>query len=156
MTRQPNWRQEFASPMKVIQSELNRIFDEYWTPSRTGVPASTRPVDVEPTTWSPAVDLVETADAYLLTTDLPGVDPATIELSVTGHVLTIRGTKPSDSEHASGFLLERRFGPFHRQIVLNADVNFEAAQAESRFGVLRVLIPKQRPEKPRTIPVGVG
>lgn len=97
---------------------------------------------------------METPDAYVLTADLPGVDPATIDLSITGNVLTLRGTKPDDHEadHA-GFLRERRSGPFHRQIALNGLVNFDQAEAQFRFGVLQIRIPKQEVAQPRTIRV---
>ena len=38
-------------------------------------------MDLEPASWSPAIDLVETPEAYVLTAEVPGVDPSSIDLS---------------------------------------------------------------------------
>ena len=72
------------------------------------------------------------------TAELPGVDPASIDLSVTGNVLTLRGEKrPGEIPEGSRPVRERVFGPFHRQVILPGEVNFEGVQAEARDGVLQ-------------------
>jgi HSP20 family protein len=151
MARFGPWRREFTVPLQALQTELNRLFDEYWSPTR--YPAGQAPMDLEPASWSPAVDLVETAEGFVLTAEVPGVDPATIDLSVTGNVLTIRGVKPAEEQEATGALRERQFGPFHRQVALSGEVNFDGVQADARNGVLRIHLPKQEAARPRTIPV---
>ena len=153
MARLGPWRREFTAPLHVLQNELNRIFDEYWAPSRLGQ-GPTRPMDIEPSTWSPPVDVIESADAYVLWAEVPGVDPSSIDLSLTGNVLTLRGIKPTeDDPEPAGPQRERTFGPFHRQIVLAGEVDFDATQAEVRNGVLKIRFPKKEAAKPRTIPV---
>ncbi|AGA30171.1 Hsp20/alpha crystallin family protein [Singulisphaera acidiphila] len=153
MARPIPWRREISAPFHVIQNELNRLMEEYWNPARLG-PSEPAPMDLEPTGWSPAVDMFETVDEIILVAELPGVDPASIDLSVTGNVLSLRGVKnPDASIEGQTPLHERQFGTFHRQIVLSNQVNFDAAQAEARLGVLRVKLPKQDVAKPRTIPV---
>ena len=152
MARSGHWRREFSAPLQAFQNELNRLFDEYWVPNRPHG-GQTPPVDLEPASWSPAIDMVETPDAFVLSVEVPGVDPSTIDLSVTGNVLTIRGTKPADETEPTGMLRERLFGPFHRQVILSGGVNFDDAQAEARHGVLVIRLPKQEAARPRTIPV---
>lgn len=154
MARFGPWRREFAVPLQALQSELNRLFDEYWTPAagRYG-PGQAPPMDLEPANWNPALDLVETPEGFLLTAEVPGVDPATIDLSVTGNVLSVRGVKPADQPESSGPIQERQFGPFHRQVALTGEVDFDGIQAEARNGVLRILLPKREAARPRTIPV---
>jgi HSP20 family protein len=152
MPRFGPWRREFAVPLHALQTELNRLFDEYWTPGRFGQGQSA-PMDLEPASWTPAVDLVETPEGFVLTAEVPGVDPATIDLSVTGNVLTIRGVKPAEDNESAGPLRERVFGPFHRQVALSGEVNFDGVKAESRNGVLKIHLPKQEAARPRTIPV---
>lgn len=153
MARPTHWRREFSAPLHVIQSELNRLFEEYWNPARLGQ-APSSPMDLEPTGWSPAIDVFETAEEIVLIAELPGVDPASIDLSLTGNVLSLRGVKVADDIPGSlRPFRERQFGAFHRQLTLSEDVNFDAAQAEARNGVLRVRLPKQEAAKPRTIPV---
>lgn len=157
MARFSPWRRELAAPLQSLQTELNRLFDEYWNPARFSAAGQTPPMDLEPAAWSPDIDLVEGPDAFILTAEVPGVEPASIDLSVTGNVLTLRGLKPADEEStATGLLRERRFGPFHRQVALSGEVNFEAVQAEAKNGVLRIRLPKQETARPRTIPVKTG
>ena len=153
MTRQGPWRRDHSSPFSLLQGELNRLFDEYVNPSRF-TQAQSPPVDLEPANWNPSVDLVETADAYFLFADVPGVEPSTIDLSVTGNVLTLRGVKPDENANEpTGSLRERQFGPFHRQVVLSGEVDFEHTHAEARNGVLKIRLPKRETARPRTIPV---
>lgn len=153
MTRPTPWRRDLAAPFQILQSELNRLMEEYWHPARLG-PSPAHPMDLEPTGWSPPIDLFETPDEIVLMAEVPGVDPASIDLSVTGNILTLRGVKtPSDPANVHVPQRERRFGTFHRQVVLSNEVNFDAAQAEARNGVLVVRLPKQEAAKPRTIPV---
>jgi HSP20 family protein len=153
MTRQTHWRREFSAPLTMLQNELNRLLEEYWTPSRIG-PTQSAPTDLEPAGWSPAVDLFETPEEIVLLAELPGVEPSSIDLSLTGNVLSLRGVKAADEASEShSRARERQFGSFHRQFVLSNEVNFDAAQADSRNGVLRVRLPKQEAAKPRSIPI---
>jgi HSP20 family protein len=153
MARSNPWRRDLTAPLHVLQSELNRLFEEYINPSRLG-PGQAPPVDLEPTAWSPAIDVFETPEEVVILADLPGVDPKTIDLSVTGNVLSLRGEKTArDLPEGAVAQRERQFGAFHRQIALPGDVNFDAAQAEARDGVLKVRLPKQEAARPRTIKI---
>jgi HSP20 family protein len=153
MPRLNPWRRDLTAPLHALQGELNRLFEEYVNPSRMG-PGATAPVDLEAAAWNPMIDLYETPEELILLADLPGVDPASIALTVTGNVLTLRGEKQGD-EVAGGHaqVQERQFGPFHRQISLSIEVNFDKAQAEARNGVLKVRLPKQEAARPRTITI---
>jgi HSP20 family protein len=151
MSRSTQWRREFAAPLHALQTELNRLFEEYWSPSRMG---QGRPTDLEPAAWSPVVDVIETPLEVVILAELPGVDPASIDLSVTGNVLSLRGEKKSSEiPEGSGTVRERVFGTFHRQISLPGEVNMEGVQAEARDGVLKVRLPKQEEARRRTIPI---
>jgi HSP20 family protein len=153
MPRPTQWRREFSAPLHALQSELNRLFDEYWNPSRVG-PVQPPPTDIEPAAWIPAVDVIETPQEVIVLAELPGVDPASIDLSVTGNVLSLRGEKRAgDFPDGSGSVRERLFGAFHRQVSLPGEVNFEGVQAEARDGVLKVRLPKQEEARRRKIPI---
>ncbi len=153
MNRPSSWRRELSTPLHALQGELNRLFEEYWTPTGLGAAASA-PMDLVPSAWNPRVDLYETHEGFVLLADLPGVEPSSIDLSVTGNVLTLRGEKVTN-ELAEGHAQtrEREAGAFHRQVTLSSGVNFDAVQAETHNGVLRVSLPKQEAAKPRTIPI---
>jgi HSP20 family protein len=153
MIRPGTWRREFSVPLQSLQTELNRLFEEYWQPG-TGGAASTAPTDIATAVWTPAIDLAETPTELVLIVDLPGVDPAKIDLSLTGNVLTLRGEKVA-TEVANGHnrAHERPVGAFHRQVTLTEAVDFDRVQAESKNGVLTVRLPKQEAARPRTIPI---
>lgn len=144
-------RRDWNTTLNGLQSELNRLFEEYVNPH---LPPGAGPTDIEPAAWTPPIDLIETPEEIILLADLPGVDPSRIDLSVTGNVLNLRGEK-SAAEMPNGHvgIQERLTGTFHRQVTLSSEVNFDAAQAEAHNGVLQVRLPKQETAKPRTIPI---
>jgi HSP20 family protein len=155
MSRLDSWRREFSAPLNVLQGELNRLLNHYRDLGSMG-PGSSTPEGSEAAlpTWVPLIDLIETADEVLLWVDLPGVDPARVELSVTGRVLTLKGEKPAPVPIESrGQVVERPFGPFQRQLTLPSEVDVEAVQAEAHNGVLNVRLPKAAAVRPHTIPI---
>jgi HSP20 family protein len=153
MIRPGNWRREFSAPLQSLQSELNRLFEEYWQPGPAG-PNSSAPTDLATAVWTPAIDLSETPTELVLVVDLPGVEPSTIDLSLTGNVLSLRGEKvPAEVAEGHGRARERPVGSFHRQVTLTEAVDFNRVQAEARNGVLTVRLPKQEAARPRTIPI---
>jgi HSP20 family protein len=155
MIRPGIWRRELSAPLQTLQTELNRLYEEYFNPV-TGGPASANPTDLAAPVWAPAIDLIETPNELVLVVDIPGVDPSTIDLSLTGNVLALRGEKNGGDVaqgQAHNRVKERPTGPFHRQITLTEPVDFERVQAESRNGILTVRLPKQEAARPRSIPI---
>jgi HSP20 family protein len=147
-----HWRREASGPFNLLQNELNRLLEEYLQPRFGG--ADPPPTNLDPTDWSPAVDVYETPDETVVVAEIPGVDPASIDLAVTGNLLTLRGVKAaSDLPESLLQLRERRFGAFHRQLVLPNEVDIDKAQAEANLGVLKIRLPKRTAARPRTIPI---
>lgn len=97
--------------------------------------------------WSPRVDLAEDNGHYVLTAELPGVEPADVDIEVEGNVLTIRGEKKVVGEHEDERvqIAERRYGRFERELSLPSAADPENVNAEFHQGVLTVRIAK-RPE----------
>ncbi|HVZ77321.1 MAG TPA: Hsp20/alpha crystallin family protein [Gemmatimonadaceae bacterium] len=106
-------------------------------------------------TWVPALDVVERKDAYLITMDLPGVDPRDVEVNFEQNVLTIRGTKAAakEQEDVRIYASERVTGTFERAVRLPDFVNGDAISAEYAHGVLHVTVPKAQAAQPRKIEV---
>jgi len=153
MPRPGHWRREFSVPLQSLQSELNRLFEEYWQPGSAGASA-TPPTDLATPAWTPAIDLSETPSELVLVVELPGVDPSAIDLSLTGNVLSLRGEKPVlEIPNGHNRVRERAAGSFHRQVTLTEAVDFDRVQAEARNGVLTVRLPKQEAAQPRSIPI---
>jgi HSP20 family protein len=111
--------------------------------------------------WSPAVDVRETKDSFVLTADVPGVNPKDIEITTEKGVLTIRGTRQDGAEVNDGekaneqlsYRIERANGRFVRRFKLPESAQAEAVTAKSNYGVLTLTIPKRAEVQPRRIEV---
>jgi HSP20 family protein len=105
--------------------------------------------------WTPAVDIEEYADRFVLHADVPGVDPASIEVTLERGVLTLAGgrEKPAEANGVERRRIERANGRFHRRFSLPDTVDSEAVTARGNHGVLEVVIPKRPAAQPRRISV---
>ena len=143
---------DLAAPLNSLQAELNRLYDHY---THAGTAAG--PDGSPPPAWSPPLDVYETDEEIGVLVDLPGIDPATVEVSVSGRALTIRGHQPVDEPPPRHERTpERPQGPFSREVQLPADVDVDSVRAEARDGVITIRLPKVATARGRTIPVRVG
>ena len=96
---------------------------------------------------APRVDFAEENQQYMLTAELPGVDPSDVHVEVEGNVVSIRGEKKVEREKSDERiqLAERRYGSFERSFTLPSAANPEKISAAFHQGILRVEIDK-RPE----------
>lgn len=96
--------------------------------------------------FTPAVDLEETKDAYIVKSDLPGLDKDKINLTVKENVLTIEGVRQTANEtqdQKSGYYAqERSYGSFARSLSLPGPVDESKIIAEYKNGVLIITLPK--------------
>lgn len=100
------------------------------------------------------MDLYKVEDHYVLTADLPGVDPGSIDVSVDNGTLTLtahRTAQPEDSVH--WLANERFFGSYRRQLSLGEGIDNSRISATYENGVLSVSIPLAERAKPRRIEV---
>src|SRR5579871_307935 len=70
------------------------------------------------TGFTPALDIQETADAYWLMFDLPGVNPDDVSIEVNDQMLTVSGTRVPSAEAGKAHQVERPFGSFVRNLSL--------------------------------------
>ncbi len=93
-------------------------------------------------------------DTFVIELDLPGVDPASVDLDVERNVLTIRAERrPRASDAHEQVVSERPRGVFSRQVILGDALDTERIDAEYRAGVLRLSIPVAERAKPRKITI---
>lgn len=102
----------------------------------------------------PPVDLLETSEALVLTMDLPGYDPKTLDLQLEGDVLTVRAQREATAQ-GTWLRQERTFGQIARSFVLPHSVDASKCEAKCEHGVLTVTVPRREEAKPRTITVSV-
>jgi HSP20 family protein len=105
--------------------------------------------------WNPAVDMVETPDDVFVDVSLPGADPGSIEVTIAGNLLTIKGETPDlqigsdDTAHVK----QRNHGKFQGSIPMPTPVDADSVSASSSNGVLTVRLAKTERAKVRQIPV---
>jgi len=106
-------------------------------------------------TWSPAVDVHEEEQRFVLRADLPGVKPADIEITAEKGVLALRGLRNFEQRRDDGHYsrVERVSGKFVRTFSLPENVQTDAIKASFKDGVLELTIPKQAKPEPRKIEV---
>lgn len=107
-----------------------------------------------PTSTAMPMDLYREGDNYYVKIDLPGVDPASIDVDLDESTLTVRGERKAQGGEGRQWLTrERPVGTFARQLTLGKGVAAESINAEYTDGVLVLTIPVAETAKPRKITV---
>lgn len=143
--RSDNW----MGPFESLRREIDRLFDDFH-PFDFRLPSTRslfgRDLPAVNSAWSvaPAMDLVEKANAYEITAELPGIDEKNIEIKLANNVLTIKGEKNEEKEEKEKdyYLSERRYGSFQRSFQLPEGVDADKIDASFAKGVLTVKLPK--------------
>jgi HSP20 family protein len=100
------------------------------------------------------MDLYRDRDHYVLSADMPGIDPGSVDIDVDGQLLTIRAERTLGSAEGVKWLSrERQAGSFLRQLNLGQGIDIENISATYDNGVLSVTIPVVERAKPRKIEV---
>jgi len=103
------------------------------------------------------VDLYRDDEQYVLSADLPGIDPGSVDVDVDGQLLTIRAERTAGLHESVKWLSqERPFGSYLRQFSLGDGVDAERISASYDNGVLTVIIPAAERAKPRKIQIAAG
>jgi HSP20 family protein len=94
---------------------------------------------------------------FVVRLDLPGVDPASIDLTVEKNVLTVTAQRQwQRSEDQEVVAAERPQGTFSRQLFLGEALDAEGIQASYDNGVLTLTLPVAEQAKPRKVEITTG
>jgi HSP20 family protein len=106
----------------------------------------------------PSIIISTTEKSLVVRAEVPGMKLEDLEVSVSGDVLTVQGTRVTGEGLEGGWYhrRERESGGFSRAIRLPAEVDGDKAEADYVAGVLTVTLPLKRPAKPKEIRVGVA
>jgi HSP20 family protein len=110
---------------------------------------------IEAEEWVPPIDIAETDSQLVIKAEVPGIAFRDLDVSVTGHTLSISGKKSEARETRQGGICqsERAFGAFRRNIELPDTVDPETASAECENGLLTVTMTRRSGMKPRHVEV---
>jgi HSP20 family protein len=151
--QQTGWNREFPvfRGLQSLQQDMNRIFDGFFRGDITADDS------FYTNSWSPAVDIVEKNDRFMLKAELPGLTKDDVKITLENNILSIRGEKKNESETKDGdyHRIERSFGMFERSFTLPGTVKVNDIDAQYRDGVLTVTIPKAEEARPKAIEVKV-
>jgi HSP20 family protein len=140
------------TPMGNLQSfqhEMNRMVNEFFG-GGNGEAAGT-----ELSSWTPAVDIHETDDGYVIKAELPGVSKDDVSIDIHQNTLTLRGQRKHEAEVKQDkyHRVERAYGTFQRSFTLPAMIDQEKVQATYKDGVLELHLPKSEAAKPKRIAI---
>ena len=121
--------------------EFDRLTQQVWGGRNTAVP----------------MDAYRSGDQFVVHFDLPGVDPASIDLTVQKNVLTITAQRTwQPGEGSEVIASERLHGSFSRQLFLGESLDVDQIQANYEHGVLTLTIPVAAQAKPRKVEITSG
>jgi len=135
-----------SDPFVRMQETMDRLFDSVfnggsgWAVDRPGADAGMMPL------LTPQLDIAEREKSYVLSVDLPGIDPKDIDLSAQDDSLTIRARRERRVENDDDqrfHRVERSFGRFERTLSLPVDADTDNIRAEFVNGVLEVTVPRR-------------
>ena len=130
---------------------MNNLFEEAYTPWK-------EEKDLIAGTWTPSVDIYETENALVLTSETPGMDEKDFEINIEDGTLALKGERKFEKEEKKEnyHRIERSYGNFHRSFTLPATVDRDNIKAHYKDGVLEVTLPITEEAKPKSIPVEVN
>lgn len=143
--------QQHRSNPSSMPDEFKQLFERFFQMGENSDESS-----VVTSQWTPRVDVREDANRFVILADLPGIDPADVEIWMDRGILSIKGERKSEinEQNERYSRIERRYGSFHRRFALPDSANPEGITADGRHGVLEISIPKRPETTPRRIHVG--
>ncbi len=129
------------SEMSRLSREMDRLFSDTSAVSRAGV--------------FPPLNLYDDGESLVVRTEIPGIDPKSLELNAATNALTIKGERKrvEAGEKASFHRRERGYGSFSRSLNLPHEIDPTKVKASYKLGVLEVLLPKAEAARPRKIEI---
>jgi HSP20 family protein len=92
------------------------------------------------------MDISETKDSVVVEAEMPGMDSKSLDISLNGDLLTIRGEKKQETktDNDDCYCIERTYGKFSRSVRLPGNVKSKSDEIKATYkdGVIRIEIPK--------------
>ena len=132
-------------------SEITRLFNSLFD---SATPLA-NPLAPQGRGFTPALDVIENEDEFVLSADLPGITEEDIKIEILDDVLAISGERKLErDETTDGYRrIERASGSFTRRLSLPKGVEGDSVKASFANGVLEVHVPKPAESKPRLVEI---
>lgn len=136
--------------MSRLQDEINQLFHrgEFFSKEFGDL-------DLTTSEWRPSVNVQDENNNFVISADIPGVEPKDSEVSVDNGVITIKGERKSLSqEDENGYSrMECSHGTFMRRFTLPDTADADNIEANGKNGVLEIRIGKKSPGKAKSIEI---
>lgn len=138
-------------PLFTSLSELHQAIDRMFEP--TWLERNNWLSNVVTSNWTPTIDVKEEKNQYVITADIPGVEPKNIDVIIDKGLLTIKGHKEIEKkeENENYVHVERSQGTFYRTISLPNAADHAKINAKTKNGVLKIIVPKAKGSKTHKI-----
>jgi len=135
--------------LTVLRSRLDRLFGRFFEEDEPMAMTNR---------WMPAVDVIETRDALIFRTELPGFEEKDVNLEIENNVLKISGERKLEetTKEKTYQRVERAYGKFFRTFTLPPNVNLDKVVATFNNGLLELTVPKKEEAKPRKIALEIN
>ncbi|MEI8361552.1 MAG: Hsp20/alpha crystallin family protein [bacterium] len=135
------------SPVFESLNDMEKVFGEY-SPSQGRSENS----------FMPAIDMYEDSKNVIIETELIGINPENVEVSINNNLVTIKGEseKKSEVEDKNYYRKEIKRGAFYRTIQLPGSVLTDSAVASVDKGVLKISIPKKNETNAKILKIKVN
>jgi HSP20 family protein len=149
------WQPTRRLPWRLFREleETGRQFDSLFEAPLW--PAIWRRLPAREREWSPALEVFEKEDKYVVKAELPGLKEEDVDISVSDDTLCLKGEKRTENEvkEEEYHWSERTYGSFLRTIKLPSNVDTKKIEAEYENGMLEITLPKMAEVKPKKITV---
>ena len=131
-----------------MRRDMERLFNRFW-------PDIGAELFMEDVSGGISLETILTEDTFMIKAVLPGIDPKTLDISVTDDKLIIKGSKKEESVKGSGYYqrIERKLSSFSRTIPLPFHARIREIKATLNKGILNIVVPKWKPQKVRYIKI---
>jgi HSP20 family protein len=106
--------------------------------------------------YSPACEVDEKPDHYLISVDVPGLSKDDVKVEVVGNQLVISGERKHEKTERGGRRSERYYGRFERSFALPTSIDADKIEARYDNGVLELAVPKAEGSKAKTVEIQSG
>ena len=131
-----------------MRREMERLFNRCWADIGAEL-------FMEDVSGGISLETLLTEDTFMIRAVLPGIDPKSLDISVTDDKLIIKGSKREESVKGSGYYqrIERKLSSFSRTIPLPFHARIREIKATLNKGILNIVVPKWKPQKARYIKI---
>lgn len=145
-------------PIRIAEQGWHRLKEGAQAAMTYFKPGDEHDVAVESQRWGAlAADVVDHSKTLEVRMEVPGVDPADLNVEIHGRRLMVSGERRCDSKRQEGTVMvtERAFGRFQRVIPIPDDIIADKVKAKYRDGVLVLKLPKRNTKGPGRVTIQI-